>query len=374
MSRRERPAGGLLAHLSESEGLTVLRLEGRMEDGRPHLVDGLLRDLRKDIPVEIDINGLDRFGSVSVVLLESWIKQLEAHGHRSTIRSSSEVQERLIRAYGRAIPMPQEPQDDRDLVDRLGDQTLAFWDSATAAILVLRSALMHAFLRPFARLDLTLQSLVKMGATAVPLISLITFLIGAILALQAGLLMRLYGQELRIADLVGLSMAKEIAPLLVAILVAGRSGSSLTAEIGTMMVSEEVDALRVMGVDPVEYLVAPRMRALAVALPLLTILGDVIGIAGGMVVAHTTFSVSPQAFLDQVLFQVTTGHVLGGLLKAFFFALVIVAVAAHQGFSTGGGASGVGRRTTRSVVQAILWVILVDALFTAILSAMEWKG
>ena len=345
-----------------------------MEDGRPHLVDGLLRDLRKDIPVEIDINGLDRFGSVSVVLLESWIKQLEAHGHRSTIRSSSEVQERLIRAYGRAIPMPQEPQDDRDLVDRLGDQTLAFWDSATAAILVLRSALMHAFLRPFARLDLTLQSLVKMGATAVPLIALITFLIGAILALQAGLLMRLYGQELRIADLVGLSMAKEIAPLLVAILVAGRSGSSLTAEIGTMMVSEEVDALRVMGVDPVEYLVAPRMRALAVALPLLTILGDVIGIAGGMVVAHTTFSVSPQAFLDQVLFQVTTGHVLGGLLKAFFFALVIVAVAAHQGFSTGGGASGVGRRTTRSVVQAILWVILVDALFTAILSAMEWKG
>jgi phospholipid/cholesterol/gamma-HCH transport system permease protein len=213
-----------------------------------------------------------------------------------------------------------------------------------------------------------------MGAGAVPLVALITFLIGAILALQAGLLMRIYGQELRIADLVGLSMAKEIGPLLVAILVAGRSGSSLTAEIGTMMVSEEVDALRVMGIEPVEYLVAPRMRALALALPLLTMLGDVIGITGGMIVANVAFSVSEQAFLDQVLFQVNTGHVLGGLLKAFAFSLVIVTVAAHQGFATGGGASGVGRRTTRSVVQSILWVILVDAFFTAVLSAMEWRG
>lgn len=366
-------ADPLRIRILDGESPVRLELEGRMESDRSGAFAGALARLPAGAPVLLDIHRASKFGSVAVSALHDMVRQLEARGHRVALSTGNPAHRRLIKAYGRSIPPPPSPGDRGDILDRLGDRTLDMRDSSTSAALILASSLRHAFLRPWNRFDLTLQAIVRMGVGAVPLVALITFLIGAILALQSGLLLRLYGQEMRIADLVGLSMAKEIAPLLVAILVAGRSGSSLTAEVGTMMVSEEVDALKVMGVDTIEYLIAPRMRALAIALPVLTIIGDVVGIAGGLVVAQTTFSVGARTYIDQVVFQVTTGHVLGGLLKAFAFAVVIVTVAAHQGFATGGGASGVGKRTTRSVVLAILWVIIVDAFFTAVLSAMEWK-
>ena len=356
-----------------SSGTARIVLEGDLVAADSRSLDRLVDEVPEKEEVRIEIEGVRRLGAIGVSALESLVETLEAKGHAVAIVTDDVRQRRMIAAYGRPIPEPVAPEASSDWLERWTLWLKGFLDSATRAILLLRTALFHAFLKPWSRLDLTLRAVVRMGLFATPLVTLITFLIGAILALQAGLLMRIYGQELRIADLVGLSMAKEIAPLLVAVLVAGRSGSSLTAEIGTMVVSEEVDALRVMGVDPVSYVVAPRMRALCISVPILTILGDVVGILGGLVVASAVFSVGPKAFLDQVATQVTMDHVLGGLLKAFMFAIVIVTVASHQGFATGGGAAGVGHRTTRSVVLSILWVILVDAFFTGVLSAMEWN-
>ncbi len=219
--------------------------------------------------------------------------------------------------------------------------------------------------------DDLMQAILRMGRDAVPLVALISALIGAILALQAGPFFARFGQETLVAQLVAMSMLREIGPLLTAVLVAGRSGSSLAAEIGTMEVAEEVDALEVMGADPVRVLVAPRFIAMVIALPCLVILADVLGVLGGMAISAGFLDVSHTTYLAETHKALKLSDVVGGLVKAAAFGAVIVTVAAHQGFATSGGAAGVGRRTTKSVVLSILWIIIVDGFFTWLLYRMD---
>jgi phospholipid/cholesterol/gamma-HCH transport system permease protein len=262
-----------------------------------------------------------------------------------------------------------------DFVDRFGERTIRLREFTLSYFFLLLTTLKMAGLqilgRTRGRWGLTARSMVRMGVYATPLITLISGLIGAIMALNSAKLLKQFGQEYRVADLVGLSITREIGPLLTALLVAGRSGSSLTAEIGTMEVSEEVDALEVMGVRPVGYLVAPRLIAMAAVLPALTIVADVVGVAGGLGIAVFFMDVSSTVYMAEIRHILKPGDVLGGLLKAFFFGMVIVTVAAHQGFSTRGGAAGVGKYTTRSVVLSIIWIIIVDALFTTVQYLMD---
>ncbi|MAG57981.1 MAG: ABC transporter permease [Planctomycetes bacterium] len=357
----------------------AVRLKGRLEAVAPGALGNLVKQLPApdDRRVVIEFEGVDRLGALGVATVTTLVRELEECGYSVRLRVGDERHRRTLSAFGRSVPEPEPPgPEGAHLVERLGERTILVRETIVVYTLLLASALKHAVLQPFrpgrARHALTARAVVRMGVGAVPIVSLIAFLIGFILALQAGILLRVYGQTILIADLVGLAVAKEIAPLLTAVLVAGRSGSSLTAEIGTMKVSEEVDALRVMGVDPIEYLVAPRVRALALVMPVLTVIADVVAVFGGLTVAQIVFDIPAGSYVDQTIKRVEAGQVLGGLLKAFSFSLVIVSVAAHQGFSTSGGAAGVGKFTTRSVVQAIIWIIIVDALFTAGLTVLEW--
>ena len=209
------------------------------------------------------------------------------------------------------------------------------------------------------------------GFDALPIVGLLSFLLGIVVAYQGADQLRQYGANIFVADLVGLSMLREFAPLIAAIIIAGRSGSAYAAQIGTMAVTEEIDAMRTMGIAPLELLVLPKVIALVIALPLLTVFADVLGVFGGMIMASTQLDVSFAEFLDRMVKAVSITSYWVGIGKAPVFAAIIAVVGCFQGFRTRGGADSVGTHTTRSVVQAIFLVIVADALLSVVFSALD---
>lgn len=209
------------------------------------------------------------------------------------------------------------------------------------------------------------------GFDALPIVGLLSFLLGVVVAYQGADQLRQYGANIFVADLVGLSMLREFAPLITAIIVAGRSGSAYAAQIGTMAVTEEIDAMRTLGLAPQELLVLPKVLALVMALPLLTVFADAMGILGGMMMAKTQLDVGFGEFMDRLVKAVSITSYLVGIGKAPVFAAIIVMVGCFQGFRTQGGADSVGRQTTRSVVQSIFLVIVADALFSVAFSLLD---
>ena len=209
------------------------------------------------------------------------------------------------------------------------------------------------------------------GFDALPIVGLLSFLLGIVIAYQGADQLRQYGANIFVADLVGLSTLREFAPLMTAVIIAGRSGSAYAAQIGTMAVTEEIDAMRTIGIAPLEQLVLPKMIALLIALPLLTAFADVFGVFGGMLMARSQLAVSYAEFLERFVKTVSVTAFLIGIGKAPVFAAIIVTLGCFQGFRTHGGADSVGRQTTRAVVQSIFLVIVADALFSVAFSALD---
>lgn len=207
-----------------------------------------------------------------------------------------------------------------------------------------------------------LSAIEDAGSDALPIVGLLAFLIGVVVAYQGGQLLKTYGATIFIVDMVTLTMVREMAPLIVAIIVAGRTGSAYTAQIGTMQVTEEVDALRTIGIHPMDLLVLPKLLALLVALPLLTLFASVLSVFGGMLVAWWLLDFGFLDFLRRVPAVLSWRSLLVGIGKAPVFALIIGLVGCFQGFQVRGGADSVGRQTTVSVVQSIFLVIIVDAI------------
>jgi len=206
------------------------------------------------------------------------------------------------------------------------------------------------------------------GFRALPIVGLLSFLMGVVIAYQGAEQLRHFGANIFIVDLVGVSLLREIAPLVTAILVAGRSGSAYTAQIGTMKVTEELDAMRTLGISPMSYLVLPRVLVLMLAVPLLTVYADLVGVVGGMLVASNQLGVSFTEFIDRFEYAIALKHFVIGLIKAPVFAIIIALVGCYQGLQIHGGVDSVGRHTTISVVQSIFLVIVFDAFFSVFLS------
>ena len=214
-----------------------------------------------------------------------------------------------------------------------------------------------------------LHNLQTAGFEALPITGLLSFLMGVVIAYQGADQLQRFGANVFIADLVGLTMLRELSPLLTAIIVAGRSGSAYAAQIGTMKITEEIDALRTIGVRPLELLVLPKMLALIIALPLLTVYTDAAGVLGGMIMANAKLGVSFDVFINRLGDAVTLSSFLTGVCKAPVFAAIIALVGCHRGFQVTDSADSVGRQTTVSVVQSIFLVIVADALFSV---AFNW--
>jgi len=209
------------------------------------------------------------------------------------------------------------------------------------------------------------------GFDALPIVGLLSFMLGIVIAYQGADQLRQYGANIFVADLVGLSMLREFAPLITAIIIAGRSGSAYAAQIGTMSVTEEIDAMRTLGIAPLDLLVLPKILALMIALPLLTVFADVLGVFGGMIMARAQLGVGFGEFLDRFVKAVSITAYLIGICKAPVFAAIIAVVGCFQGFRTKGAADSVGRQTTRSVVQSIFLVMVADGLFSIAFSALD---
>ncbi len=207
------------------------------------------------------------------------------------------------------------------------------------------------------------------GVNAVPIITLIGILMGLILAFQAAMPMRRFGADIFVADLLGLGMLREMGPLMTAIILAGRSGSAFAAELGTMKIREEIDALSTMGIEPVRFLVLPRVLAAVTMTPLLTVFANLFGLLGGAVVMRS-LGFPLVTYVNQILSAVTAGDLAGGLLKSLVYGLVVSAIGCLRGLQTTTGAGAVGRSTTSAVVSGIVLIALVDGVFAAVFYAL----
>ena len=276
-------------------------------------------------------------------------------------------------AAGAAPSLPQAPRP--HFVQRTGRQTLDAAHQARAFVrfvgevaLAAGGLLQHPRRWPQRTL---LHELQIGGLDALPIVGLTSFLLGVVVAYQGADQLRHYGANVFVVELVGYAMLREFAPLMGAIIIAGRSGSAYAAQIGTMVVAEEIDALRTIGNDPLQRLVLPKIVALVVALPLLTLFADLTGVFGGMVMARSQLGIGFAEFADRFGRVMQGSALLIGLGKSVVFALIIVLVGCFQGLRTRGSADSVGRQTTISVVQAIFLVIVVDALFSVAFNGLD---
>ncbi|MBX3529714.1 MAG: ABC transporter permease [Rhizobiaceae bacterium] len=210
----------------------------------------------------------------------------------------------------------------------------------------------------------------RMGIGAIPVIVLMSAIVGGIVAQQGAFQLRFFGAEIFVVDLVGILILRELGVLLTAIMIAGRTGSAITAEIGSMKMREEVDALTVIGLNPVGVLVFPRLLALAIALPCLTIIADLAAMAGAIYVTWAYSGISPEAFIDRLRVAIDVSTVMAGLIKAPFMAMIIGIVASVEGMKVEGSAESLGRRVTASVVKAIFIVIVIDGFFAVFYAAI----
>ena len=280
----------------------------------------------------------------------------------------------MLDLYGSHPPRPclHPPPAHIGVLDQIGRETLAFvrenrgldfvGDVAVAGAKAVRAPLSVNW-RELPRL------MERAGADSLPIVLVINFLVGLVTAFQAAVQLKQFGANIFVADLVGLSVTRELAPLMTAIIVAGRSGAAFSAELGTMRVSEEIDALRTLGIDPYGFLVFPRVITLVLVLPLLTIFADVIAIAGGLLVAMLGLDITANAYLIETQKAVGLWDVFSGCLKTVFFGASIALVACQRGLAARGGAEGVGRATTSAVVTSLFAIVVVDAIFTVLFNA-----
>jgi len=207
----------------------------------------------------------------------------------------------------------------------------------------------------------------RAGADGLPIVSLISFLIGMVIAFMSSLQLKQFGAYLYVSSLVAIAIVRELGPLMTGIIVAGRSGSAFGAEIGTMMVNEEVDALRTMGFDPTRFLAVPKVLASMIVVPLLTLYADFFGILGGLMIGVMFLDLTVYSYVDWTLWSITLFDIVSSLIKSMVFAALIAGIGCQRGFKVSGGAAAVGSATTSAVVAAIFLIIVVDSLFAIIL-------
>ncbi|WP_446740612.1 MlaE family ABC transporter permease [Shimia sp. SK013] len=254
------------------------------------------------------------------------------------------------------------------MLDRFGRQVAAAWDAVISFNGFLGETLVCIFrlaLRPWRlRWASLVTHMQDAGLNAVPIVALMGFLIGIVLAFQGASQLQRFGAEVFVVELISISVLRELGILLTAIIVAGRSGSAFTASVGSMKVQEEIDAMRTLGLDPMEVLVVPRVLALVLVLPILGFVANLCGLFGGALMSWIDLGVSPGMFLTRLYENTGVWHLAVGMIKAPFFAVVIGVVACWQAFQVRGSSTSVGQRTTASVVQGIFLVIVLDALFS----------
>lgn len=330
--------------------------------------------------VEFDLSAVSHMDMAGAWLVRRMMTARQGEGRAVTVAGASDAIGELIGALPDSISGPARKDPRAPFFQRIfapvGAVVVELWGDAVAMMFVLGSAVRGGQMKLGRGAGVSPASVVNqldhMGVRAVPIIVLMSFLIGAIIAQQGAFQLRYFGAEVFVVDLVGILQLREIGVLLTAIMIAGRSGSAITAEIGAMKMREEIDALKVIGLNPIGVLVFPRLVALTIALPLLTIVANFSALYGAAVVAWAYSDITFEVFATRLHDAVDYSTLASGMIKAPFMALIIGIVSAVEGMKVGGSAESLGQHVTASVVKSIFVVILVDGLFAMFYAAIDF--
>ena len=324
--------------------------------------------------VEFDLGGVTVMDSAGIAVLVDVQKYLKEHGFEFHIVSlPSKVSGFLKLVDTHSLLVSKEalrPKKKRNVIEYIGEVTLEGLEECRSVVTFLGEivvALASLIRHPKRmRWDDFFLFVERAGTDALPIVSLLSLLMGLIMAFQAAVQLRQFGANIFVADLVGISILRELGPLLTAIIIAGRSGASFAAEIGTMKVSEEIDALSTMGFEAVSFLALPRILAATFVGPFLTLVGDFVGVFGGLIVGMISLDLSPTAYLEETYTAITFFDLFSGLIKSVAFAVLIAGVGCLRGFQVERSADSVGKKTTSAVVSGIFLIVFADAIFTII--------
>lgn len=313
--------------------------------------------------LEIDLSNISEIDSAGVALLDEIRASTQAEVN--LIQVPDKIQQ-TIATFTTGVDTPEKKSSRINLFESMGDSLIKLFKNFVDLLYLMADifywSIFGLFHKKGQREGSFVQQSVLIGVNAVQIVTLISFLIGLILALQSAAQLRQFGANIFIADLIGIAMLKEMGPIMTAIVVAGRSGSAIASEIATMVVTEEVDALRTMALNPIRFVVVPKFHAMTITLPLLTVLSDLVGILGGLIIGITYLQLSAAAFMNELLTVLIFRDVITGLVKSIVFAWIIVIVGCYYGLKVAGGAEGVGKATTASVVASIFFVIIADSI------------
>jgi len=356
------------------EGRQVLRVAGRLD---VHGAAGIWReamtlvDDRRPSQVVVDASDVTYCDGTGVAFLTALRRRQARAGGGFDIRGLPEQFRPLLDLFAASEAVPPAPPAEEAFhpVARIGRASHAVWTDVHRLVafvgemtVALGAALRHPRRIRWRDVGLTAE---RAGVNGLPIVALIGFLLGLIMAFQSAIPMRQFGADIYVANLIGLSMIRELGPLLTAIILAGRSGSAFAAELGTMKVSEEIDALVTMGLRPVRFLIVPRVLAAVAMTPLLAVFADLFGLIGGGVVM-LSLGFSLEVYHQQILSAVAPGDFLGGLFKAMVFGIVVAGIGCQRGLQTTTGASAVGESTTNAVVSGLVLIAIADGIFAVV--------
>lgn len=346
-------------------------LDQRTTPGVLQQIDRLPRPLPKNIVVDLQgVEGMDDCGALIIMRLQHMEETRNCHVRLENVPDA--VRE-LLRFLNLDIPTRTEPYHRKreNIISRFGQKTLYVLQQIRANILFVGdvTVTMLSLLRHPGQLRLgdMVVYMQRVGVDALPIVGLISFLLGLIMAFMSAVQLQQFGANIYVASLVALSMVRELGPIMTAIIVAGRSGSAFAAEIGTMQVSEEVDALTTMGFKPTMFLVLPKVLASMLVVPFLAVFSNLFAIAGGLLIGVTTLSLTPHAYMLQTMSTLTIFDIAWGIFKSALFAIIIATIGCFKGSQVRGGAASVGQATTSAVVSGIFMVILIDSILAVIL-------
>jgi len=274
----------------------------------------------------------------------------------------------LLQLTRKKVLIPPEEEEETGFFNNVGLQSLTFFQHALEQ-LTFTGKICLSYLRlysgraRFLKRDLS-YFLYDCGPLALPIVTLIAFLVGFTLAFIGAVQLQMFGADIFVANLVGLTMVREMGPMMAAIIMAGRTGAAYAAQLGTMQVNEEIDALQTMGLNPFDFLVLPRMTALVIMMPMLAVWADFVGILGGFIIGVFSLDISPILYFEQTVKAIKINHFLVGIIKSVFFGYIVAFCGCLKGMSCGRSADAVGKATTSAVVSSIVFIVLADALFT----------
>lgn len=362
-------------HLSveKSQDQLVLRAEGEWTLNSVPQIEVQLQRIRHDLPIIWDVSAVNEFDSAGVLLFTEYLKEYSKYTDVEVVGYTENQKDMydLLKDDGIVI----EPPKEENTFEVLGKHTLQLFKDIKEFITFL-GHIFYAFFHTLAhpreiRIKETVYHIHQSGFNALIIIGLTSFLVGMVIAYQGSVQLAKFGADIFIVDTVAISITRELGPMITAIVIAGRSGSAYTAEIGAMKITEETAAMRTMGFDPYTFLVLPRIIALMIALPLLIFFADIVGIIGGMVASGMQLGISMTQFIDRLYEVLEVKHYILGMIKGPVFAFFIAAVGAFRGFQVSRTTESIGLHTTASVVNGIFLVIAFDALFSVIYTELD---